>query len=378
MKNLAIIGASYLQLPLINKAKEMGYTTHVFAWKANDVGEREADYFYPISIIEKERILEKCREIGICGICSISSDLASVTVNYVADHLGLIGNSLECTEVSTNKSQMRKCFAIHHDPSPRSFTVTGLEEINTDLLDFPVIVKPLDRSGSRGISKVESVEQLKEAIELAISQGFEKKAIVEDYLEGEEFSVESISWEGEHHLLAVTKKYTTGSPNYIETGHMEPADISDEMKERIKETVFHALNSLGVRYGASHSEIMINGDYIGIVEIGARMGGDLIGSDLVELSTGFDFVKAVIEIAVGIRPEFRYADNGNCAGVKFIFNQEDLKAFEKIREEDEDIILRYEIDEGHIGDTVTDSSNRHGYYLLCSKDKDKIIRFMNM
>ena len=67
-KNLAIIGASYLQLPLIQKAKEMGYTTHVFAWLANDVGEKEADYFYPISIIEKEQILEKCREIGICGI----------------------------------------------------------------------------------------------------------------------------------------------------------------------------------------------------------------------------------------------------------------------------------------------------------------------
>ena len=72
-KNLAIIGASYLQLPLIEKAKEMGYTTHVFAWKANDVGEEAADKFYPISIIEKEEILEVCKKIGICGICSIAS-----------------------------------------------------------------------------------------------------------------------------------------------------------------------------------------------------------------------------------------------------------------------------------------------------------------
>ena len=92
MKNLAIIGASYLQLPLIRKAKEMGFITHVFAWAANDVGEKEADFFYPISIIEKDAILKKCEEIGIVGICSIASDLASITVNYVASNLNLNAN----------------------------------------------------------------------------------------------------------------------------------------------------------------------------------------------------------------------------------------------------------------------------------------------
>ena len=88
MKNdLAIIGASYLQLPLIEKAKSMGFTTHVFAWAANDVGEKAADHFYPISIVEKDQIAEKCREIGICGICSIATDLGNYTVNYVANKL---------------------------------------------------------------------------------------------------------------------------------------------------------------------------------------------------------------------------------------------------------------------------------------------------
>ena len=96
-KNLAIIGASYLQLPLIEKAKALGYTTHVFAWAANDVGEAAADHFYPVSIVEKDEILSLCRKIGICGICSIASDLAMLTVNYVAEKLGLPGNSMEAT-----------------------------------------------------------------------------------------------------------------------------------------------------------------------------------------------------------------------------------------------------------------------------------------
>ena len=84
MKKLAIIGASYLQEPLIEKAKSMGIETHVFAWAAGDVGEKSADYFYPISIVEKDEILKRCREIGIDGICTIASDLAVITVNYVA------------------------------------------------------------------------------------------------------------------------------------------------------------------------------------------------------------------------------------------------------------------------------------------------------
>ena len=106
--NLAIVGASYLQLPLIEKAKEMGYTTYVFAWAANDVGEDAADFFFPISVTEVDEITEKCREIGICGICSIATDLGNYTVNYVANKLGLPCNSMDSTQKSTNKFLMRE------------------------------------------------------------------------------------------------------------------------------------------------------------------------------------------------------------------------------------------------------------------------------
>ena len=95
MKKLAIIGASYLQQPLIEKAKSLGIETHVFAWKCGDIGEEIADVFYPISIVEKEEILAKCREIGIDGVCSIASDLAAITVNYVASEMGLAGNTIK-------------------------------------------------------------------------------------------------------------------------------------------------------------------------------------------------------------------------------------------------------------------------------------------
>ena len=149
MKKLAIIGASYLQNPLILKAKEMGLETHVFAWAAGDIGETTADYFYPISIVEKEEILKKCREIGIDGICSIASDLAAITVNYVACQMELVGNSMKCTEKSTNKHKMREAFQQGGDPSPKSILVHSAKKLENITLEYPVIVKPVDRHKSR-------------------------------------------------------------------------------------------------------------------------------------------------------------------------------------------------------------------------------------
>lgn len=377
-KHVAIIGASYLQLPLIRKAKEMGYITHVFAWAANDVGEKEADHFYPISIVEKEKILEVCRQIGICSISSISSDLAIITVNYVAQHMGLVSNDLECTARSTNKHLMRNCFEQHGDPSPKSFLVEKAEDLPLEKLAYPLIVKPLDRSGSRGITRIEKAEELEKAIEMAKKEGFEKKALVEEYLEGDEFSVECISYEGEHHFLSFTRKYTTGAPHFIENGHLELCENDPEMVAKIKKVTFHALDSLGIKYGASHTEIKIREDgKIGIVEIGGRMGGDFIGSDLVRLTTGFDFVEAVLNVSLGKKPDFSALGERTNAAVRFIMKQEDLPYYQLALDDPEIRIIDHDIDLDHFADDVTDSSNRHGYYIITCDDPEKIRGFMD-
>ena len=203
-KQLAIIGASHFQNPLIEKAKEMGCETHVFAWRAGDVGERTADHFYPVSITERDAILEQCRQIGIDGICSIGSDLANITVGYVAEALGLTGNPTAVVARSTDKHLMRKTFASCGDPSPKSVLVEGDSRDGLSELAYPLIVKPVDRSGSRGITKLESAEGLEAALEAAFSEGFSKRAVVEEFVAGEEFSVEFVSWEGEHSFLALT------------------------------------------------------------------------------------------------------------------------------------------------------------------------------
>ena len=361
-KNLAIIGASYLQLPLIKAAKNMGYKTHVFAWECNDVGEKEADFFYPISIVEKEKILEKCKKIGICGICSIASDLAMLTVNYVANSLGLCANSLECTQKTTNKHLMRVCFEHYKDPSPKSYIINSFDDLKSINYTFPMIIKPTDRSGSRGIFKVNSIYDLEKAYHSAVSESFEKKVLLEEFVSGDEYSVEYISYKGKHTFLALTKKFTTGAPHFIETGHLQPGVVDENLLAKIQSTVEHALDSLEIKFGASHSEIKINENKeIKIIEIGARMGGDCIGSHLVKYSTGYDFVKMVIQVACGEEPTFERGKIISPIAVKFILTKKDLNEYYCLKKSNQ-IIETIFINEQNV-DVATDSSNRAGCYI---------------
>ena len=261
---------------------------------------------------------------------------------------------------------MRQAFEANGDPSPRSIQVDDNTDLSTLQLTYPVIVKPTDRSGSRGIFKLESYEGLEDAVKSALSESFEKKVLIEEYAEGQEYSVEGISFHGNHHILSMTLKYTTGAPHFIETGHMEPAPVSEDVYNKVVDVIAHALDTLEVKNSASHSEIKIdeNGN-IKIIEIGARMGGDCIGSDLVKYSTGIDYLKAVIDVACGIEPDLTSNGEMCIPEVRFILNEEDLAEFNRIKSEEPEKILRI-VDDMHfcmIGKT-TDSSNRAGCYII--------------
>ena len=368
MKKLAIIGASYLQLPLVKKAKAMGLETHCFAWEEGAVCRDIADFFYPISIIEKEIILEKCREIGIDGITTIASDTAIVTVNYVANKLGLISNPDEYSAMTTNKYLMRKCFAENDIPSPKFSLVDTSNSYSIKGFKFPLIVKPTARSGSRGVEKVLDPVLLDSAISRASEVSFEKKAIIEEFVTGREISVETISYQGIHYILQITDKVTTGSPFFVELEHHQPSTLDSDIKEKVKDIVTKALTSLHIICGASHSELKITEDGdIKIIEIGARMGGDFIGSDLVCLSTGYDFLKGVIKVALGSFTEPILTER-HCSGVYFL-----SKETEKLKEVIQNHTRYPEIVKAEITDSelrnIECSGDRSGYLIYQSDNK---------
>ena len=348
MKTLAIIGASYLQLPLVYKAKEQGLHTLCFAWTEGAVCKDVADEFFPISIVEKEQILEVCREKSIDGICTIASDVAAPTVAYVAEKMGLLGNPYEVALRASNKYLMRQAFMASGIPSPHSLKITSLDQLDGHELHFPVIVKPTDRSGSLGVAKVERRDDLAGAAANALDCSFRHEAVVE-------------------YPLQITDKVTTGAPYFVEIEHHQPAALSHDLYETIYALTAKALEALGVTDGASHAEYKITEEgEIYVMEIGARMGGDFIGSDLVKLSTGYDYLDGVIQVALGKfkEPVFGVSQS---AGVYFLC-EETKRLKETIQNATLPQVVRAEITDPVIR-AVKCSGDRSGYLIYQSQNK---------
>ncbi len=372
---IVIIGASYLQLPLVEKCNEMGLETHVFAWEEGAVAKSISTKFYPISITEKDNILQECLFIKPSGVISIASDLAMNTVNYLSTKLNLIGNSMNCTEVTTNKYKMRGRLSKNEILCPKFLKLECLEEdkieIITEEFKFPCIVKPTDRSGSRGVSKVNDRIELELAITRAISYSLKKECIVEEYIGGDEISVEAISYQGFHYLLAITDKETTGSPHFVETAHHQPS-IYNTRKKEIEKLITSALDALEVRNGASHTEIKITeSGELYIIEVGARMGGDFIGSHLVKLSTGYDFLRGVIDVALGT---FRLPilKHQLYSGVYFVYSKRSgavVNITDKTADYPQIISKEIDINIGSEMKPLTESADRRGYYIYQATEK---------
>lgn len=368
MKTLAIIGASYLQRPVVEEAKEMGLRTICFAWVEGAVCADIADVFYPISIVEKEQILEICQKEQIDGVCTIASDVAAPTVAFVAEKMGLIGNSYEASLKANNKRLMRQAFTNASVLCPKFICVTRENcdvSIVSSTMSLPLIVKPSDRSGSLSVNKITEWGQLQAAVTEAQNASFKGEAMIEEYIEGREISVEFISYKGEHFPLQITDKVTTGAPHFVELEHHQPSSLSKEMYEKIYSTTKKALDALYVTNGASHSEYKITEDgQIYIIEVGARMGGDFIGSDLVRLSTGYDYLKGVIEVALGDFEEPILTTNAY-SGIYFL-SAETKKLIDRISDANQ----RQEIKRAEIIDPVlrpvTCSADRSGYIIYQS------------
>ena len=367
---IAIIGANEAIDILICKAKEKGYETHVFAWQNGDPGEKSADVFYPVSTADKEEILNICRGIGIVGIASVTSDFAVSTVNYVARNLDLVGNCEITDAVARNKFLMRKAFRDNGVYTPW-FTKVGKD---TDLSfmedhNYPVIVKPTDRWSSMGVTCVRSFKELQQAVDYAAELSLTDEAIIEDFMEGPEYSAECICQDGVCHILTVTKKLTTGYPHYVESGHMQPADIPAEKLPYVHQVVKKAVAALCIENSAAHVEFrcLENGE-IGIIEIGARMGGDYIGTDLVRLSTGYDYVGMVIDMACGKKLDFTPNYHYKSSRVHFIMDQTDYETFQKLELGANEVMERSVIFNTNFDHEIMNSSDRYGYYILCEKE----------
>lgn len=375
MNKLAILGASYLQLPLVQKAKKDNIEVHCFAWDdGKAICKYEANFFYDISVLEKELILEKCKEIGIDGILTIATDICIPVIAYIAKELNLIGNSNETALLTTNKGLMRACFEEHNIPSPKYHIIKTENDTKLIHSNFPLIVKPSDRSGSLGVVKVENEIDLKKAIQYCLQVSIEKSAVVEEYITGTEVSVETISWQGKHHVITITDKVITEEPYFVELAHHQPSQLSDEIQKEIINISLKILEATKVQNCASHIELKIQPDgNISAIEIGSRMGGDFIGSDLVQLSTGFDYLKAVIDIALNQFDGKVEKTLNQFSGVYFLSeNTKKLLPYFGNSDNPDFEIIKKELQNSELKD-IHSSNDRSGYLIYQSTNKVNLL-----
>lgn len=363
-KTLVIIGAGLAAVPIIDKAHELGLKVLAFA-RQKSYAQKMVDIFIEENDFDVEFMARKCREIKVDGVMA-TSELTTEVAARLAASLDLPGNSVEGGFAGKNKYEMRK----------RVATIDSIRQPHFEIYQkgkkypLPIIVKSVDSCGKRGITLVNKEEDFDDAITAAIENSSNGLALIEEYLEGgKEYSIECLSTGNIHQVVQYTEKDSSGPPHFVELGHHQPANLSNEIKERINVAVSDVLEVLGLKCGMAHLELKIINNELYFIEVGARGGGDHISDILTPLSTGFDYFKAAVLCALG-----DYVPQKICqkaySGIYFHCKQnEHLKPlFEKAKTSDwciKNTVKTEEFSEAS-GNVETSDS---GYIIYCSDHK---------
>ena len=386
MKKIMILGASILQLPAIKKAKEMGLEVVVVDMNPAAIGFKEKNIKCEvISTIDTEKILEAARKHKIDGIMTLASDMPMRSVAKVSKEMKLIGIDEDTALRTTNKALMRECLFKNGIPVPEFFKVNSKNEF-IDIIEYfkkkkmSCIIKPVDNSGSRGvdlISNFTNMDFINKSFEYSKKYSRNGDIIVEEYMEGPEVSVETLSINGICNVIQITDKLTTGAPYFVEMGHNEPSMLNEEIKKEIAKVASAAVNAVGIKNGPSHTEIKVTKNGPKIVEIGARLGGDNITTHLVPLSTGIDMVKCCIQIALGEKVDLK-AKISKGSAIRYFKTElgeiEDIEGIEEAKKIKgiQQISLIYNI--GEKIKSIQNSTDRAGFVIAQAATPEEAIK----
>ena len=303
----------------------MGYYVIAADGNPNAVGLQYADKQICANITSEEEMVAIAKQEQIDGVIHPCSEVSMNVMGRIHDELNLFGVSRKQAVVATNKHLMREAFKKGDAPSPISILAKSAEDAWEQFMAMPgdAILKPSRNSGSRGIAKVSkgcngvsevSKEDFYKLYDIALEESRDNSVLIEQFIEGPEFSVEIIVWEGKVNVLTVTDKKTTEAPHFVELGHNQPSCFPEETVALIKDAAVRGVKALGVDKCACHAEVKVQDGKAYLMEIGARMGGDFISTVLTRLSTGIDMVAAAIDCALNIEPDLtpKAAPQGVC------------------------------------------------------------------
>lgn len=323
MKTILILAAGLLQLPAITTARRLGLRVVAVDADAQAPGLSLANVARVANITDYEACLAIAREEHADGVIQICTEVSIPVIGRLNAAMGWAGLRPEVALDATNKHRMRRAFERGGAPSPRSFGCGTIAEALAAARSMPgaLIAKPSRSSGSRGVTKLETgVDEAAVAAAFERAMGFsaDRGVVIEEFVEGPEFSVEILVWNGEPRVLAVTDKVTTGSPNFVETGHSQPTALCAAERDAVVRAAIAGVKALGIDWSAAHAEIKLGATGPRIMEIGARLGGDFITTELVPRSTGVDMVAGAIRLALGEVPDLTPQHSARGAAIRYV------------------------------------------------------------
>lgn len=369
-----IIGAGPLQLPAYEEARRMGLRVVAVDRNPAAPGMRLADAAYVVDTRDTVGAIDAARRERIDGVLTLCTDFPLRTVAAVAHTLGLPGLSPEVALVATHKGLMREAMAAGGASIPRYARVRDEPGARSALeaVGLPAILKPTSSSGSRGVFKIERRERLSAAFAHAASiEGPGAEIVVEEFIDGPEVSVEVVSIGGHHHIIAITDKLTSGDPFWVETGHSQPSRLTADVKAAIHRCAAAGLDALGITDSPSHVEIKVGSRGPILIEIGARLGGDFISTELTLRSTGVSMPRAAIELSMGRAPQVERLHEAGAA-IRYLVPSpglvEEIRGVDLARSVPGVAIVSVELHVGDVVKPVTASGDRPGHVIAEGPD----------
>ncbi|MBQ3138985.1 MAG: ATP-grasp domain-containing protein [Ruminococcus sp.] len=308
MKKILLLGGSAQQVVAIETAKRLGYYTILCDFLTDNPGQYSADKFYLLSTTDKEAILKVAMEEGIDGIVAYASDPAAPTAAYVAEKLGLHTNPYISTEILCNKDKFRLFLQENGFNTPVSCGYGDIETAlnDTEKYNLPVIIKPVDSSGSKGATVLRNWDNLNEALEFAFSFSRSKRIIIEEYIEKAHpylIGGDIFIWNGKVIMWGLLNCHRDSAVNsLVPVGKSYPPELSDEALNAVKDTLQAMVDKLDINSGAMNVELVVdkNGK-VWPIDVGPRNGGNMI-PDLLGYIFGIDVVEMTVKAAMGEIP----------------------------------------------------------------------------
>jgi biotin carboxylase len=319
-RTLLVLSAGPLQLPAILTGKRLGLRVIALDGNPAAVGLAQADRAMAVDIRDPVKVLTALEGEQIDGAVTICTEMTLRSLAAVNEAYDLHGPRTPQIDCISDKSQMRRCFEQAEAPSPQSISCTSLEEVLRayQILGGRVILKPAAGMGSRGIFDLDSVEAIPAAVVRSLTCSLNGKVVLEEFVDGPEFSVETLTWGGHTEVVAITEKLTSGSPYWVEMGHAQPPQLSPEERDAITKAAVAGIQALGLDWSASHTEVKLSSRGARLIEVGGRLGGDFITTHLTPLSTGIDIVEGAIRVALGEAPTLNYREVPRGSAIRYL------------------------------------------------------------